>query len=109
MTAREAFNVWWKDQPWTSPKRKEAALEAWLQAWICRPVTTLKTSAQSGGVDADRLAVALYLWKVPSKPWHQLDEVDRTFWLGASSAILEFCKGNSAAFHALLTSRTEGK
>lgn len=34
---RDAFNAWWKMQPWTSPKRKEAALEAWLQAWITRP------------------------------------------------------------------------
>ena len=50
MSAREAFDIWWKDQPWTSLKRKEAALEAWLQAWISRPITTRQSAPRVGSV-----------------------------------------------------------
>ena len=34
---KDAFDEWWKGQPWTSTRLKKVAWEAWLACWIAKP------------------------------------------------------------------------
>jgi len=57
-TAFDAFCGWWARMPWTSPRLKNVAKEAWLQAWIEKSTKTTE-QLESANAEVARLRKAL--------------------------------------------------